>query len=106
MPNGKRLPWRIRCLMGKCYPRREESYEPDSEYLSSLRARYRKASRKERTAILDEYVKTTEIYGVLDLVQLRHQIDDLQSQLLASVSMVTAVAGPGVPYMGVSRPSP
>ena len=33
--------------------------QTDSEYLSLLRARYRKASKKERTAILDEYVRTT-----------------------------------------------
>lgn len=31
----------------------------DDKYLSRLQARYRKASRKERTAILDEFVKTT-----------------------------------------------
>ena len=29
--------------------------QTDSEYLNLLRARYRKASKKERTAILDEY---------------------------------------------------
>ena len=33
--------------------------QTDSEYLNLLRARYRKASKKERTAILDEYVRTT-----------------------------------------------
>jgi len=32
---------------------------PDDTYLDLLRARYRKASKKERSAILDEYVKTT-----------------------------------------------
>jgi hypothetical protein len=31
----------------------------DDKYLELLRARYRKASKKERSAILDEYVKTT-----------------------------------------------
>jgi len=31
----------------------------DDKYLDQLRARYQKASKKERTAILDEYVKTT-----------------------------------------------
>jgi hypothetical protein len=31
----------------------------DDKYLKQLRARYRKASKKERTAILDEFVKTT-----------------------------------------------
>jgi hypothetical protein len=31
----------------------------DDKYIDQLRARYRKASKKERTAILDEYVKTT-----------------------------------------------
>ena len=32
---------------------------PDDMYLDLLRSRYRKASKKERSAILDEYVKTT-----------------------------------------------
>lgn len=32
---------------------------PDDTYLDLLRSRYRKASKKERSAILDEYVKTT-----------------------------------------------
>ena len=31
----------------------------EDKYLDQLRARYREASKKERTAILDEYVKTT-----------------------------------------------
>ena len=31
----------------------------DDKYLDLLRARYRRASKKERSAILDEYVKTT-----------------------------------------------
>jgi len=31
----------------------------DEEYLELLRERYRKASRKERSAILDEFGKTT-----------------------------------------------
>ena len=31
----------------------------DDKYLNQLRIRYRKASKKERTAILDEFVKTT-----------------------------------------------
>jgi hypothetical protein len=31
----------------------------DDKYLNQLRSRYRKASKKEKTAILDEYVKTT-----------------------------------------------
>ena len=31
----------------------------DEKYLARLRARYGKASKKERGAILDEYVKTT-----------------------------------------------
>jgi hypothetical protein len=33
--------------------------ETDEKYLARLRARYRKARKKERSAILDEYVKTT-----------------------------------------------
>jgi hypothetical protein len=33
--------------------------QTDEKYLAQLRARYRKASKKERSAILDEYVKTT-----------------------------------------------
>jgi len=33
--------------------------QTDENYLARLRARYRKASKKERSAILDEYVKTT-----------------------------------------------
>jgi hypothetical protein len=33
--------------------------QTDEKYLARLRARYRKASKKERSAILDEYVKTT-----------------------------------------------
>jgi len=32
---------------------------PDDTYLDMLRARYSKADRKGRSAILDEYVKTT-----------------------------------------------
>jgi hypothetical protein len=32
---------------------------PDDTYLDLLRTRYRQASKKEKTAILDEYVKTT-----------------------------------------------
>lgn len=31
----------------------------DSTYLKQLQARYRRASKKEKTVILDEYVKTT-----------------------------------------------
>ena len=31
----------------------------DDKYLKQLQIRYRKASKKERTAILDEFVKTT-----------------------------------------------
>jgi hypothetical protein len=31
----------------------------DEKYLKLLRKRYRKASRKERTGVLDEIVKTT-----------------------------------------------
>jgi hypothetical protein len=31
----------------------------DDKYLDLLRARYRRASKKERSVILDEYVKTT-----------------------------------------------
>jgi hypothetical protein len=31
----------------------------DDKYLGQLQARYRKASRQERSAILDEFVKTT-----------------------------------------------
>jgi hypothetical protein len=31
----------------------------DDRYLKQLQVRYRKASKKERTAILDEFVKTT-----------------------------------------------
>jgi hypothetical protein len=33
--------------------------QTDEKYLAQLRARYREASKKERSAILDEYVKTT-----------------------------------------------
>lgn len=33
--------------------------QTDEKYLARLRARYRKANKKERSAILDEYVKTT-----------------------------------------------
>ena len=33
--------------------------QPDASYLASLRVRYAKASKKERTKILDEYVATT-----------------------------------------------
>jgi hypothetical protein len=33
--------------------------QPDEKYLARLQARYRKASKKERSAILDEFVKTT-----------------------------------------------
>jgi hypothetical protein len=33
--------------------------QADEKYLARLRTRYRRASRKERSAILDEYVKTT-----------------------------------------------
>jgi hypothetical protein len=31
----------------------------DDRYLKQLQARYRKASKNEKTVILDEYVKTT-----------------------------------------------
>ena len=34
----------------------------DEKYLKLLRERYRKASRKERSAILDEFVKTTDYH--------------------------------------------
>jgi transposase InsO family protein len=34
----------------------------DEKYLARLRERYRKASKKERSAILDEYVKTTQCH--------------------------------------------
>ena len=33
--------------------------QTNERYLARLKSRYSKASRKERTAILDEYVKTT-----------------------------------------------
>jgi hypothetical protein len=36
----------------------------------------------------DDKAQLREIYEVLDLVHLRHQIDDLQSQLLASLSIL------------------
>ena len=33
--------------------------QPDTKYLNSLKARYAKASKQERTKMLDEYVATT-----------------------------------------------
>jgi hypothetical protein len=50
----------------------------DDKYLKQLRARYRKASKKERTAILDEFVKTTSYHrkhaiGVLNGRRARKQ---------------------------------
>ena len=37
---------------------------------------------------IDLEIEAGETYALLDLVQLRQQIDDLQSQLLSSVSQI------------------
>ena len=34
--------------------------QPDAKYIASLRKRYAQATKKERSQILDEYVKTTD----------------------------------------------
>jgi hypothetical protein len=46
--------------MRKCYPKRSNLVSrTDNKYLKQLQVRYRKANKKERSAILDEFVKTT-----------------------------------------------
>jgi hypothetical protein len=46
--------------MRKCYPKRSNLVSrTDNKYLKQLQVRYRKADKKERSAILDEFVKTT-----------------------------------------------
>ena len=70
----KRLPKGKRCLTSKCYPgvivdswenvtqKGNSMSQTDEKYLARLRERYRKGSKKERSAMLDEYVKTASCH--------------------------------------------
>ena len=58
MPHERKLPWRIRCLTGKCCAKREASRGSDRGQVPEFAQGSLPSGRKERSAILDEYVKT------------------------------------------------
>jgi hypothetical protein len=58
----------------------------DDRYLKQLQARYRKATKKEKTVILDEYVKTTGYHRKHATAVLNGRRERVQEQLLRSLS--------------------
>jgi hypothetical protein len=54
---------------------------PDEKYLKRLQARYRKASKKERSMILDEYVKTTDCHRKHAIAVLNGQRERVQGPI-------------------------